>query len=100
MKNYIDKDELLKKANLIASQLSYEEIDGALEVIFEIETTKTENVRENKFGRWLQPLPNMVKTCSICGLSIEKKYNYPFCPGCAADMREEKSTHEVLYGNI
>ena len=54
---------------------------------------------ERKKGKWLPDTNNYIEerfVCSVCGRSYKVdtcmgKPMWDFCPGCGADMREEKS---------
>lgn len=87
---YINKNTLIVNMSLAAEELQYEELDGAVKMIHEVEKVKPAKVKRILYGKWTekessQNTPGIF--CSVCGSMANEKYS--FCPNCGAEMKQE-----------
>ena len=103
MPKYIDADSLVRDftGGMPSADWHYWQYSGKL-VVELIERQPAADVAEVRHGRWVRaggmmpPEAFGVYECSLCGymqdyhIPTRMREKTPFCPGCGADLREDK----------
>lgn len=96
-KEYIEREALLKEIDEEYMPTNWTNSEAEIQADNDyalyrnvIEAQPAADVVEVRYSEWKQVVfddgAKSCKCCMACGMFVEPKYNYKYCPGCGAKM--------------
>jgi len=85
------KDDMYYEMNDFIEEHSLEELLYLVYALIKYGDTDVIKLKEGmtRHGKWETNKVAFMKTCSLCGKSVDQSHDYNFCPECGAKMNLE-----------